>query len=208
MLVDVGAGWAAEMSSGDDWSFTVDIGIRRAPVATPRIHGTPVVQRAGRTISIDFPMVDDDGTATATGVSTFIRLPRRPQDPPRPDFPSDSMAIWHPPDAPLEELLSPRGTGRGLEVDLRPELLNPAGILQGGVAALLAELAAQRRLEHETGRELVATSFDVRYVTMGRVGPFEAVVEPIGSDMAVVKVVDRGAGDAVVTHNLVGFASV
>ena len=54
----------------------------------------------------------------------------------------------------------------------------------------------------------MATSFDVRYVTMGRVGPFEAVVEPIGSDMAVVKVVDRGAGDAVVTHNLVGFASV
>jgi acyl-coenzyme A thioesterase PaaI-like protein len=118
------------------------------------------------------------------------------------------MAIWHPPDAPLAELLAPHQTARGLEVDMRSELLNPAGILQGGVAALLAELAAQQRLEAGSGRDLVATSFDVRYVTMGRVGPFEAVVEPIGGDMAVVKVIDRGADDAVVTHNLIGFDAV
>jgi acyl-coenzyme A thioesterase PaaI-like protein len=153
-------------------------------------------------------MVDDHGESTAAGVSTFIRLPRRPQDPPRPNFPSDSMAIWHPPDAPLAELLAPQRTARGLEVDMRSELLNPAGILQGGVAALLAELAAQQQLEADSGRDLVVTSFDVRYVTMGRVGPFEAVVEPIGREMAVVKVVDRGAEDAVVTHNLIGFAAV
>jgi len=208
MLIDVGAGWAAEMASGDDWSFTVDIGIRRTPVETQRINGTPIVQRAGRTISIDFPMVDDQGDATAAGVSTFIRLPRRPQDPPRPNFPSDSMAIWHPPDAPLAELLDPQATARGLQVEMRSELLNPAGILQGGVAALLAELAAQQQLEAGSGRDLVVTSFDVRYVTMGRVGPFEAVVEPIGREMAVVKVVDRGADDAVVTHNLIGFDAV
>ncbi len=208
MLVDVGAGWAAEMASDDDWSFTVDIGIRRQPKATTRLSGVPEVQRAGRTISIDFPMVDDQGDPTATGVSTFIRLARRPQDPPRPNFPTDSMSIWTPPDAPLAELLAARPTADGLEVDHRPELLNPAGILQGGVAALLAELAAQRHLEAATGNALVSTSFDVRYVTMGRVGPFEAVVEPIGNDMAVVKVRDRGADDAVVTHNLIGFSAV
>lgn len=208
MLVDVGAGWMAEMASDDDWSFTVDIGIRRAPVATDRIDGIPVVQRSGRTISIDFPMTDAAGDATAAGVATFIRLPRRAQDPPRPDFPTDSMSIWHPPEAPLVELLAARPSPGGLEVELRPELLNPAGILQGGVAALLAELAAQRRLEEASGRDLVSTSFDVRYVTMGRVGPFEALVEPVGPEMAVVKIVDRGADDAVVTHNLIGFSAV
>lgn len=208
MLVDVGAGWQAEMSAGDDWTFTVDIGIRRTPTITSRIDGRPVTQRAGRTISIDFPMADDEGAVTATGVSTFIRLPRRPQDPPRPDFPTDSMSIWHPPEAPLAELLAARPTEHGLEVDLRPELLNPAGIVQGGVAALLAELAAQRELERRTGLDLVATSFDVRYVTMGRVGPFEAVVDRVGPDAAVVKVIDRGADDAVVTHNLLGFGAV
>lgn len=207
MLVDVGAGWAAEMASGDDWSFTVDIGIRRDPTGTGRITGTPVVQRAGRTISVDLPMVDDDGNATATGVSTFVRLARREQDPPRPHFPSDSMSVWQPPDAPLVDLLAAQPTAHGLQVDHRRDLLNPAGILQGGVAALLAELAALRQLE-ASGRSLVATSFDVRYITMGRVGPFEAIVEPIGDDNAVVKVHDRGADDAIVTHNLIGFTAV
>jgi hypothetical protein len=43
---------------------------------------------------------------------------------------------------------------------------------------------------------------------MGRIGPFDAVVEPIGAEMAVVKVVDRGADDAVVTHNLIGFTAI
>jgi acyl-coenzyme A thioesterase PaaI-like protein len=208
MLVDVGGGYAAELESGDDWSFTVDIGIRRTPKVTDRISGIPKVQRAGRTVSIDFPMLDADGDATAAGVSTFIRLPRRPQDPPRPNFPADSMDIWHPPEAHLAELLDAHPTERGLEVGHRPELLNPAKILQGGVAALLAELAAQRVLEAASGQRLVSTSFDVRYVTMGRVGPFEAVVEPIGPEIAVVKVIDRGADDAVVTHNLIGFTAI
>ncbi|MFT5202545.1 MAG: acyl-coenzyme A thioesterase PaaI-like protein [Candidatus Aldehydirespiratoraceae bacterium] len=208
MLVDVAAGWAAEATAGDDWTFTVDIGIRRTPVPTERINGRPIVQRAGRTISIDFPMWDASGAITATGVSTFIRLPRRPNDPPRPVFPLDTMAVWSPPDGPLAELLGARATDRGLAVDHRPELLNPAGILQGGVSALLAELAALDALEQISSRSLVSTSFDVRYVTMGRVGPFEAVVEPIGTDSAVVKILDRGADDAVVTHNLIGFTAV
>jgi len=34
------------------------------------------------------------------------------------------------------------------------------------------------------------------------------VVEPIGAHMAVVKLLDRGAGDALVTHNLIGFTAV
>lgn len=208
MMVDVGGGWAAEQQSGDDWSFTVDIGIRRHPTVTERIQGVPAVQRAGRTISIDLPMTDASGAPTATGVSTFIRLPRRPQDPPRPNFPVDSMGDWGPPDGHLGDLLGPTVTERGLSVRLRSELLNPAGILQGGVAALLAELAAQRRLEAESHDELVVSSFDVRYVTMGRVGPFEAVVDPIGPLNAVVRVLDRGADDAVVTHNLIGFSPV
>lgn len=208
MLVDVGAGWAAESSAGDDWTFTVDIGLRRALAPTERIHGRPTVQRTGRTISIDFPMWDASGAVTAAGAATFIRLPRRPNDPPRPVFPLDTMAIWSPPDGPLAELLGARKTDRGLAVDHRPELLNPAGILQGGVSALLAELAAQAALEEIAGRLLVSTSFDVRYVTMGRVGPFEAVVEPIGTDSAVVKILDSGAGDAVVTHNLISFTAV
>ncbi|GJM37341.1 MAG: hypothetical protein DHS20C19_07080 [Acidimicrobiales bacterium] len=206
MLADVGAGYAAEIASEDDWSFTVDIGVRRTPCEATEFRGRPVVQRAGRTVSIDLPLVDDTGAATATAVSTFIRLPRRPQDPPRPDFPIDSMSWAAAPEAPLAELLGAEATDRGLSVELGPQLLNPAGILQGGVSALLAELAALRVLEATSG-PLVTTSFDVRYVTMGRVGPFEAVVDPIGPHAAAVKVLDRGADAAVVTHNLLSFTA-
>ncbi len=207
MLVDVGGGYAAEVASGDDWSFTVDIGVRRTPTEVGELRGTPVVQRAGRTISIDLPLLDDASKPAATAVSTFIRLPRRDQDPARPDFPIYSMSWAMQPDGPLRELLDARPTERGLGVDHRPELLNPAGILQGGVSALLAELAALDELEQD-GRRLVATSFDVRYVTMGRVGPFEAVVDPIGPNAAAVRILDRGADDAVVTHNLIGFDAI
>ncbi|MEZ5168234.1 MAG: hypothetical protein R2695_17790 [Acidimicrobiales bacterium] len=208
MLVDVGAGWAAEQCSEGDWTFTVDIGLRRAPVATERISGVPAVQRAGRTVSVDLGLRDETGVATAHGVSTFIRLPRRPDDRPRVDVPTDLMAFGEPPYAPLAEQLAATPTDLGLQVELRPELLNPARILQGGVASLLAELAAQERMERLTGEALVVTSFDVRYITMGRVGPIEAVVEPLGDRAAVVKLIDRGANDAVVTHNLLGFSPV
>lgn len=206
MTIDVGAGYVAECHADDDWTFTVDIGLRRQPVSTDRLEGRPVVQRAGRTISIDLPLRDDRGRASAAGVSTFIRLPRRPQDPPRVDFPIEHMHQSHPPEDRLEVLLDARPTEHGLAVELRPELLNPAGILQGGVASLLAELAAERVLAG--GRRIVVSSFDVRYVTMGRVGPIEAVVEPIGARMAAVRLLDRGADDAVVTHNLIGFDEV
>ena len=205
MLVDVGAGWAAERRAETDWTFTVDIGIRREPVVTERFDGEPVVQRAGRTISIEVAIVDDRGRRSASGVATFIRLPRRADDPPRTDFPTHVVSDWPRATRPLDELLAASPTPHGMSVDLRADLLNPAGILQGGVAALLAEIAAQQALESATGERLVVTAFDVRYVTMGRVGPIEAVVNQIGNRAAEVRLLDRGANDAVVTHNLLTF---
>lgn len=207
MMVDVGAGWAAAAEAGPDWTFTVDIGIRRHPTRTDRFEGVPRVLRAGRTISVDLPIADADGNRSASGVSTFVRLPAQNGEP-APPYPDGIETHWPRAGAPLDQLLDADVTADGLAVGLRPELLNPAGILQGGVAALLAELAAQRTLEAATGVHLVVTSFDVRYVTMGRVGPIEAVAEPVGAHAAIVRLFDRGAGDALVTHNLIGFAEV
>lgn len=207
MMVDIGAGWTAAREADEDWTFTVDIGIRRAPVRTSRYEGRPRLLRAGRTMSVELPMTDAEGTPSASGVSTFVRLPARGDEPP-PEFPDRGDVVWPRASAPLAQLLDADATPDGLAVALRPELLNPAGILQGGVAALLAELAAQRRLEATTAEKLVVTSFDVRYVTMGRVGPIEAVAEPVGPRAAVVRLFDRGADDALVTHNLIGFAGV
>ena len=180
MLVDMGAGYEAEMHAERDWSFTADLSVRRSPVATSRIEGVPVVQRAGRTISIDMPLRDADGAPTAHGIATFTRVAMRPGDPPRPDYPVDSVGSFGDSGIDLEDALAARETAAGLEVDLTGTLLNPAGVLQGGVAALIAEIAAQRVVERELGGPHVVAGIDVRYVNMGRVGPIRAVVRPIG----------------------------
>jgi acyl-coenzyme A thioesterase PaaI-like protein len=208
MLVDMGAGYEAEMHAERDWSFTADLSVRRSPVPTSRIEGVPVVQRAGRTISIDMPLRDADGAPTAHGIATFTRVAMRPGDPPRPDYPVDSVGAFVDGDIDLEEALAARETAAGLDVDLHSTLLNPAGVLQGGVAALIAEIAAQRVVERELGGPHVVAGIDVRYVNMGRVGPIRAVVRSIGRPddaSVVVKLLDTGANDRVVTHNLIDF---
>jgi acyl-coenzyme A thioesterase PaaI-like protein len=210
MLVDMAAGYEAEMHADRDWSFTADLGVRLSPVPTSRIEGIPVVQRAGRTISVDMALRDEQDRPAAHGVATFTRVKMRPGDPERPDYPVDSVGSWADDDVDLEAALMAREIADGLEVDLHDTLLNPAGVLQGGVAALIAELAAQRVVEDRLARPMVATSIDVRYVNMGRVGPIRAVVEPVGRDedaTVVVRLLDAGADEKVVTHNLIGFAA-
>ena len=208
MLVDMAAGYEAEMHADRDWSFTADLSIRRSPVATSRIDGVPVVQRAGRTISIDMALRDANGAPTGHGVATFTRVALRPGDPPRPDYPVDSVGTMGDGDVDIEAALAGRTTREGYEVDLHDTLLNPAGVLQGGVASLIAEIAAQQVVERERGTPHVVAGIDVRYVNMGRVGPIRAVVRPIGAPggaSMVVKLLDTGADDRVVTHNLIDF---
>ena len=209
MLIDMAAGYEAEMHAGRDWNFTADLGVRRSPVPIERVEGIPVVQRAGRTISIDVPLRDADGRAVGHGVSTFTRVAARPGDPERPDYPLDSMAALPVTDLDAAEALEARPDGDDLVVELRPGMLNPAGVLQGGVASLIAEMAALRVAEERVDGPLVVTAFDIRYVSMGRVGPVRAVVELLGrpaDGLAVVKLLDTGAEGRVITHNLLGFA--
>ncbi|MDH3707155.1 MAG: hypothetical protein OES57_13885 [Acidimicrobiia bacterium] len=210
MLVDTVAGMAADQRAGEDWTFTADLSLRWSPRPIQRIDAAPTVLReGGRGITVDVPMFDVDGQRIGAGVSTFSRLARREGDPEKVGFTDRPSIEWPTPEAPLDELLAPRRTDVGLELDLRPEVLNPALVLQGGVAALLAELAAQHTLEAATGLRLVGTGMDIRYVSMGRVGPIRTVVDVIGvpGDLkAQVQLRDVGQDDRVVTHNLIGFA--
>jgi len=209
MLVDMAAGYVAEANSERDWSFTADLSVRRTLTPVTTMTATPVVQRAGRSISIDVPLADADGVPVAHGVSTFARMPMRPDDPPRPDYPVEAVGRFSDDsDVDLVAALAARDTADGIEVDLDAALLNPAGVLQGGVAALIAEVAAERVLEAAAGTALVATAIDTRYVGMGRVGPIRARVAPLAGPghSAVVRLLDTGADDRVVTHTLIDFA--
>jgi len=212
MLVDTAAGMAADLRAGEDWTFTADLSLRRVPVTVDRIETDPMVLReGGRGITVDVPLLDAAGRRIGAGVSTFSRLVRRDGDPPKVGFTDASEFEWPTPEAPLAELLAAHVVGDELELDLRPTVLNPAGVLQGGVAALLAELAAERRLEAATGARLVGTGMDIRYVNMGRIGPIRTHVEVIGgadSLSAQVRLIDTGQNDRVVTHNLIDLTAV
>lgn len=123
MLVDMAAGDEAEMHADRDWSFTADLGVRLSPVPTSRIEGVPVVQRAGRTISVDMALRDQQDRPAAHGVATFTRVKMRPGDPERPDYPVDSVGSWADDDVDLEAALMAREIADELEVDLHDTLL-------------------------------------------------------------------------------------
>lgn len=208
MVVDMAAGYTAETMAETDWNFTADLSVRVGAVAATRLEGIPIVQRAGRTISMDMPMHDPTGAPVAHGTATFTRVQRRPGDPPRPDFPVESVGAWDGGTVDPVAALEARDMAGGIEVDLREELCNPAGVLQGAVAALIAEIAGQRHIEARLGRPMVANALDVRYVSMGRVGPIRATVDPIGAasdHTLVVRLLDAGDGDRIVTHDIIGF---
>lgn len=98
--------------------------------------------------------------------------------------------------APLPERLGVHVVSPGVaEVARRDDLLNPADTLQGGVVALVAEMAALS----VAGGGAVAHELDVRYLRTTRVGPARAtarVLRDDGDGAAIeVRVVDAGADD-------------
>jgi len=146
------------------------------------------------------------GQEFAYGQTGFLRVPRRHGDPEQPHL--------HEPVG-LEEL--PR-IGRSLaeevgvhvidaarghvEVEMRDALRNHAGALQGALAALVGEVAAEALSDAGGGAPRVVTDLDVRYLAMGREGPIwtrAAWIGVPGSGAIKVELRDRGNGDRLVT---------
>ena len=84
---------------------------------------------------------------------------------------------------------------------VRPYSANSFGAVQGGVMALLAEVAGGQALGAARGDPVVVTDLQVAYLALGRVGPIvsRARVLPAGPDglprSAVVELVDAGLED-------------
>jgi len=80
-----------------------------------------------------------------------------------------------------------------LEVQLRPEIENSHGSLQGGLAATLADMAAGRAMVARlagTGRRTATLDLHIRYLTVTRVGPVRVLanVVRLGGRVAVIDV--------------------
>lgn len=103
---------------------------------------------------------------------------------------------------------TPDGDAFVVTMARRDDLCGPAGSLEGGVVATLADVAGATACARALGHTLVATEHvSISYLAPGRVGPFRAVgtVLRAGRDQAVseVRVSDAGKDDRLMAVALV-----
>jgi acyl-coenzyme A thioesterase PaaI-like protein len=126
-----------------------------------------------------------DGTLLARALGTFTASPRPMDEAPDgvPALPERFQTEPEPLSEPFPDRVGLRVLAPGVtELPLRLDLMNATESLQGGVVALLGEVAAQTGATAAAGRLHVVDHLDVRYLAAARVGPFRAVAEVEAGD--------------------------
>lgn len=211
-LVDVVAGLAVD-TDPDAWTFTSDLSLRIPAIpAPPRVDAVAGVLREGRrSVTIEVGLVDESGAEAGYALVGFAKIARRTGDPEKPDISlhriiegwKDIPVL----DTPLREAVGVMAIdpARGIvELEIRPDLLNPAGALQGAMVSLVAEAAAEDLASHAFAAPQVVTDMDIRFVAQARAGLVRSRASFIGppSDGSVrVDLSDVGR-DRVVTSVL------
>ncbi|HZM54716.1 MAG TPA: hotdog fold thioesterase [Acidimicrobiales bacterium] len=184
-----------------------------------RLHGR-VLRRGRNSVVAGLDVVDEGrgGLPVAAATMTCAVLdpggmvPEFERPCPTPMAPLDPGAP-----GPEEFFCIEPGVGPVTRLELTDRLRNPWGILHGGAAAVLADVAACRAAQAGPSRPqptgLVAAADTVlHYLRPARVGPIEARCQVVGrrSGRAVVRVAihDVGAGDRVVTLGSVAVLDV
>ena len=187
-FVDAVAGIAID-TDPEMWAFTSDLSVRLPVVPAPeRIVGRADVLRVGRrSATVAVPLQLPGGEDLGLGLVGFARVARREGDPPKPDIDRMGLAeVWAgvaPLDVPLREAAGVRvldAASGEVELALKPDLLNPAGALQGAMVALVAEAAAEELATAAAGSPQVVTDIDVRYLAQSRQGPIRSRSRFIG----------------------------
>ncbi|MEZ5143798.1 MAG: hypothetical protein R2726_23540 [Acidimicrobiales bacterium] len=213
-LVDVAAGIQVD-TDPEAWTFTSDLSLRLPAAPAPRrVDARTTVLRGGRrSVTADVALTDETGAPWGWSTLGFTRVPRRPDDPAKPEVRADELAaVWaRIPllEEPLREAADVRvlDPSRGeAEVDVRPDLTNPAGALQGAMVALLIEIAAEELASHHAGAPRIVTELDLRFLGQGRVGPVRSRAWSIGrpeDEVLRVELRDGGADGKLLTTALV-----
>jgi uncharacterized protein (TIGR00369 family) len=234
-LVDVVGGVAAlRMVDPPDWLATADLTLQVVrPLVGPVVEAKSTVVRKGHTtLVIESEVFDcgEDGSPVvhaghagpgAWATMTFAILSGR--SPSAVDVPAGLPDRWRVSgpgfDRPIVDALAISVTDRpagAVAMPVHGYLHNSFGAVQGGVIALLGEVAGAAALGAAggTGAEPVVSDLRLAYLTLGRVGPMvsrASVLRPpegVAGGSAVVELVDEGAGDRLTTVIQVGTAPV
>jgi acyl-coenzyme A thioesterase PaaI-like protein len=178
---------AGIMTGPDRLSVTLDITVRLvADSCGDRLTVTGQIIKKGRTTIAGEVHYFDAETSAVVAYSylTFMASPR-PQDRGFPRL--RGMRTETPMPIPLPDYLGVRELAPGVvEVERTPFVRQAAGSLQGGVVALLGEMAAASL----TGSPVL--DLDVRYLSAVRVGPGRATATALGHGLVRVEVRDAG----------------
>ena len=103
--------------------------------------------------------------------------------------------------APLREQIGIREIDAAhgvLEIDICEYVMNPLGVLQGGVFAILAEAAAEDMQRCATGRDRRVRDLSIRYLAAGRDGPIQTRGRLLRSEpeSSLIRIELRDAGNA------------
>ena len=213
-LIDVVGGLTID-TDPDAWAFTSDLSIRlplsHAPAA---VETQAIVLRSGaRSALCEMPLMVD-GNEWGSALIGFSKVPRREGDPVKPPF-DVHAAVTRMPTVPLEVSLREAAEFRSIDPtkgvvssELRTELLNPAGAMQGAVVAGLIESAAEDFADSAFGgdRDHVVTEMEIRYLAQNRVAPIVSSARFVGapSDGRLrVDLVDDGGNGRLTTAAVV-----
>ena len=187
-LIDVVGGLTID-TDPDIWAFTSDLSIRLPLATAPESVDTrALVLRSGaRSAVCEMPLMVG-GQEWGSSLISFAKVPRRAGDPVKPPF--DAIAaVTRMPSIPLDQPLRSaagfvsRDRANGVvTAELRTELLNPAGAMQGAVVAGLIETAAEDLADALLGgdRPHVVTEMEVRFLAQNRLAPIVSSARFIG----------------------------
>ncbi len=211
--IDLVGGFFTRELAGTDATFTSDLSLRIPKPGMPAsLTALGEQLRTGRRLISTAVRLDDDhdGSTYAYGETTFTRIPRQG------DAGADLAALSTPLEIPSNPLDRDLAEEVGVEIEnahngkvrlpLRPELLNPEGVMQGALVALLVEVAALTRASIETQEPQAVCELDLRYLAAASVGPVTGAAEWIGPPdacMLRVRLFDQGRDNRLTASALV-----
>jgi acyl-coenzyme A thioesterase PaaI-like protein len=188
-LADLATGALAHRTTVPRIALTVDLAVHTLGVPeSGRMAMVARLVKAGRTTIIGETRFVESGCLRPVAIAhaTFTPSPR-PQDVQAEARPVPGREQQH---GDYAEQVGARIVRQGVaEVEHHPDILQGTGTIQGGVIALLGELAA------ESQKGMPVVGLEVRYLSTVRIGPARATAMEMGGPVVRVEVRDVGQSD-------------
>jgi uncharacterized protein (TIGR00369 family) len=188
LVLDIVAGASAVVAAAPDHIYTADMSIHLVPgvrvdEVVSRVH---VRRRGRRTLVQQIALLDPAGDTIGWGTTTFV-IAAPPADAPaiRDRHPSGRAPFWPlgPDEEPAryrEELQLRHEAPGEVAVDLRWQVANNVGALNGGVQAQMIDEASASLGHLHLGAAAETTDAHIAFLRPGRSSPLRAVASVVG----------------------------